>query len=81
MRRVILEVKPFGRIELEIRGAVIAGETAGGDSRGSVSCEVLGSIFVPVVSASPAHVRAFGEALIETADAIERAIAGLRDPA
>lgn len=78
MRSVILDVTPFGRIELEIRGALIAGGKP--DPQTRVSVEVKNNVFVPVVSSSAAYARAFGEALIETADALERAVAGLRDP-
>ena len=78
MRNVVLDLKPFGKVELRVYGGVIS---EGTERRGVAYAEVLNTPFVPIVSASSAHARAFGQALIETADALDRAIEGLTPPA
>jgi hypothetical protein len=68
---VEIEVKPFGRVSLNVWPAMTDNET-------KVFCEVQNNPFVPLVNAISSDARALGLALIEAADAAERAAAGIK---
>jgi hypothetical protein len=78
MRTIVLDVEPFGHLEIEIRGAIVAGGESDPGTRARIFAEVKSNPFVPVVRVNAIQARAFGYALLEVADALERAMEGIR---
>lgn len=66
-------LRPFGRVSLNIWGAIT-------DDVTRVFCEVQSNPFVPLVSANTNEARQFAEAIIQACDSAERAARTLREP-
>ena len=72
-RKISIDVHPYGKVEIEVYAALINDEL-------KVCTVIADYIFLPIVSASVSDARNFAKALLESADAAERAQAGFFHP-
>jgi len=72
-RKISIDVHPYGKVEIEVYAALINDEL-------KVCTVIADYIFLPIVSASVSDARNFAKALLESADAAERAEAGFFRP-
>jgi hypothetical protein len=68
---VEIEIRPYGRVSLNVWGAITDDET-------KVFAEVQNNPFVPLVNANTKAARDFANAILQAADAADRAAEGLK---